>query len=126
MNVAPPSQPKLIDDAAPVPVATRSKPSDRADTFRAEFARAISASRPKPSENEAREAAKGLIASAFLVPVLASVRESSFAVGPYAPTTTERRFGPILDQQIADRVMQGTNFALVDAIVDRYVKETEA
>ncbi len=74
---------------------------------------------PDARQVEAREAAKSLVASAFVVPLLASVRETSFATGPFAPTMAERRFGPIIDQQIADQIMSGTNFAVVDAVVDR-------
>lgn len=78
--------------------------------------------RPASRAYDAREAAKGLVASAFIVPMLAEIRESSRAVGPFAPTLAEKRFGPILDQQIADQVMQNSNFRIVDAIVDRFEK----
>lgn len=70
--------------------------------------------------DEAREAAGQLVASAFIMPFLASVRENSFGEGPFAPNIVERRFGPVMDQHVADQIMQGTNFDLVDTIVDRY------
>lgn len=69
---------------------------------------------------EAREAAGQLVASAFIIPFLASVRENSFGEGPFAPNIVERRFGPVMDQHVADQIMRGTNFDLVDTIVDRY------
>lgn len=68
-----------------------------------------------------REAASQLVSSAFILPVLAALRESQFLEPPFAPTFAERRFQPLLDQQIADRITSAANFPLVDAIVDRYL-----
>ena len=67
----------------------------------------------------ARAAAAQLVASTFIVPVLAEMREGSFLAGPFARGFAERQFQPLLDQQIADRVTSGANFPLVDAIVDQ-------
>jgi hypothetical protein len=68
---------------------------------------------------EAREAAAQLVSTAFIVPVLESLRESPFPAGPFAPNFTERRFAPLLDEKIADRVVTSANFRLVDSIVER-------
>ncbi len=67
----------------------------------------------------ARAAAAQLVSSTFIVPMLAEMREGSFLAGPFARGFAERQFQPLLDQQIADRVTSGANFALVEAIVDR-------
>jgi hypothetical protein len=32
----------------------------------------------------------------------------------------EKRFGPMLDQHLADRIVEVSNFDLVDAIAERY------
>lgn len=69
-----------------------------------------------------REAVEQLIASSLVLPVLATVRESNMSTGPFAPGAAERRFGPLLDQHFADRVTKGSNFQLVDAIVDRLAR----
>ena len=73
-----------------------------------------------------REAAEQLVSTAFVTPVLGGLRENSTAAGPFAPSTAEKRFGPMLDQQFADRVVRAANFPLVDAIVDRYAPAPNA
>lgn len=67
-----------------------------------------------------REAAEQLVSSAFIAPMLGAMRESSMAAGPFSPGAVEKRFGPLFDQQVADRVTQASRFTLVDAIVERY------
>jgi hypothetical protein len=69
---------------------------------------------------EAREAAGQLVASTFLMPILSKLRETSQAAGPFAPSTAEKRFGPLLDQHLADRIIKASNFDIVDVIADRY------
>ncbi|NNF43296.1 MAG: hypothetical protein HKN62_09645 [Phycisphaerales bacterium] len=66
--------------------------------------------------DEGRKAAESLVASTFVVPVLAMLRETSQAAEPFAPGAAERRFGPLLDQQLADRIVSGANFGLVDRV----------
>jgi hypothetical protein len=58
-----------------------------------------------------------LVASALVLPALATLRESPFREGPFAPGDAERRFGPLLDQAVADRVVQAARFPLIDALV---------
>ncbi len=71
----------------------------------------------------ARQLASQLVSSAFIVPVLESMRESPFLEGPFAPGFAERRFAPMLDEQIADRIARASNFPLVDRIVDRLIPQ---
>jgi Rod binding domain-containing protein len=73
-----------------------------------------------PRSGIAREAATQLVSSAFIVPVLKAMRESADLAGPFAPGEAERRFAPLLDEQIADRIASAANFPLVDAIVNRF------
>lgn len=68
-----------------------------------------------------REAAEQLVSTAFITPILGALRENSTAAGPFAPSTAEKRFGPLLDQQFADRIVQAANFSLIDTIIDRYL-----
>ncbi len=70
-----------------------------------------------------REAAEQLVSTAFITPILGALRDSSMAEGPFAPGTAEKRFGPLLDQQFADRVAKASNFSLIDTIVDRYLPQ---
>jgi hypothetical protein len=67
---------------------------------------------------QARGAAEQMVASAFIMPVLAKLRESPFLTGPFAPGDAERRFGPLMDQHVADRITAGDHFPLVDQITD--------
>lgn len=68
---------------------------------------------------QAREAAVELVSSAFIVPILERLHESPFQVEPFAPNFAEKRFAPLLDEKIADRIVGSANFKLVDAIVER-------
>ena len=67
----------------------------------------------------ARAAAGRLVAWSFFMPILTSLRESTTAAEPFAPGPAERRFAPMLDWIIADRITEAANFSLIDAIVDR-------
>ena len=49
--------------------------------------------------------ARQLVGQAFLVPLLKEVRESTSAQGMFAPGAAEKRFGPIVDHQMADALM---------------------
>jgi Rod binding domain-containing protein len=67
-----------------------------------------------------RQAATRLVSTALVQPLLESLRQSPFNdEGPFAPGAAERRFGPLLDTAIADRVTASSRFGLVDAIVAR-------
>jgi len=58
------------------------------------------------------------------MPAISSLHESPLrpTSGPFAATSVEKRFGPLLDQQFADRVAKAGNFKLVDAIVDHLTR----
>lgn len=68
-----------------------------------------------------REAAGQLVSTSFIMPILSILREGAMTEGPFAPGMAERRFGPLFDQHIADKITQAANFPLIDAIVDRYL-----
>lgn len=67
-------------------------------------------------EARAREAAEQLVATAFVRPVLASLRGSEGAAEPFAPTTAEKQFGAIQDQRLADELVRAARFPLVDRL----------
>ena len=58
-------------------------------------------------------AARQLVGQAFLVPLLKEVRESTSAHGIFAPGAAEKRFGPIIDHQIADALMTRLDLDLI-------------
>ena len=67
----------------------------------------------------ARDAAARLVSSALVLPILESLRDTPFLEGPFAPGHAERRFGPLLDMHLADRITTASGFGLVDAITHR-------
>lgn len=73
----------------------------------------------------ARQAAEQFVADAFVVPALQTLRDGPFAVedGPFATTTTERRFGPMFDSIIADRIVGRTNWPLIDTVARRLLNQ---
>jgi Rod binding domain-containing protein len=82
-------------------------------------ARPASDAAAAPRSAQLTAAASQLVSSAFIMPVLQALRDSPFNDGPLAPGAAERRFMPLLDQHLADRVAQASGFALVDVIVKR-------
>jgi Rod binding domain-containing protein len=70
-------------------------------------------------ESNARDAAMKLVSSSLVLPILSSIREGAFLEEPFKPGVMERRFGPLLDQAVADRITQSSGFDLVDSIVNQ-------
>jgi Rod binding domain-containing protein len=114
MNAAPLTS-SMIGSEAPSAIARRPGAGD----FRSLLARSTPV-----SSAEAREVAEKLVAEVFIEPVLTSLREHSRAAGPFAAGDAERRFGPMLDQHIADRVTRSARLPLVDEIARRLAAHT--
>ena len=68
----------------------------------------------------ALEAARTLVTEAFVKPVFAQMQEGSLAAGPFKPGVGERRFRPLLDAALAGKVVEGSNFQLVERLADRF------
>ena len=68
----------------------------------------------------ATEAARTLVREAFVRPVFEELHKGSLAAGPFRPGTAERRFRPMLDGMLADRIVERSDFALVRTIEDRF------
>ncbi len=66
-----------------------------------------------------RQAAAQLVSSTFIMPVLRAMHDSPFLEPPFAPGYAEKRFQPLLDQQVADRLTTAARFPLIDVIVER-------
>lgn len=63
--------------------------------------------------------AQRMMSDAFLLPLLKSAREDSAPEGIFAPGPGERRFGSMLDQAIADRILESNNFPVAEALEDK-------
>lgn len=72
--------------------------------------------------DRARHAAQEFVSIALVQPILSSLRESNQAAPPFAPGDVERKFGPLLDAEIARRIVTRTNFPIVDAVARRLLK----
>jgi len=75
-----------------------------------------------PREDVARQGAEQLVASALVMPILSMLRENSRLEEPFAPGPAERRFGPMLDQHVADHIVRNANFPLVDRLTDQLTR----
>ncbi len=69
----------------------------------------------------ARKAAQAFVGVVFIEPILAALRETSQATGAFAPGDAERRFGPLLDQHLAERITSNPNFPLVDSLEKHFL-----
>ena len=76
--------------------------------------------------DEARTAAEQLVATTFIKPILAQVRESNNAPAPFGPTQAEKQFGSLLDNQLADEIAKAAQFPIVDRLVSEFTKHLPA
>ena len=78
-------------------------------------------------ESTVRDADSKLVSSSLVLPILASIRDGGqFMQEPFKPGVVERRFGPLLDQAIADEITTSSRFTLVDSIVEQFTRDTVA
>lgn len=73
-----------------------------------------------------RDAAEELVAITLVQPVLAQMRESSFAAEPFAPTDAEKRFGAQYDAAIARQIVRSGRFPLVDQLARQMRMRSES
>jgi hypothetical protein len=73
-------------------------------------------------EQDAREAAEGLVSAAFLQPLLKRFRESSQAAPPFGPGRGEQTMRTMLDQSWADQMVRHGNWPLVDRVEERMLQ----
>lgn len=90
------------------------------------FLDALRSAGQKERVDEARGAAAGLVSTAFLMPALESMREGAFRGDRFQPGDAERRFMPMLDREIADRIARAPGFPLVDAVAARLLRREGA
>ena len=70
----------------------------------------------------ALEAAKTLVSEGLVKPVFAELREGGFAAEGFKPGAAERRFRPMFDAMLADKVVDGSHFDLVARTADSFEK----
>lgn len=92
--------------------------NDERNTFAATFNRAKSDT-PKTPQQEAREAAEGLVSMAFLQPILKQMRESNNTAAPFGPGKGEQSMRTMLDQAWSDNIVKNGNWSLVNRVEQR-------
>jgi len=59
-------------------------------------------------------------------PIFAQLHEGSLASDAFKPGVGEKRFRPLLDAALADKVVEGSNFALVERVADQFERSIAA
>lgn len=73
-------------------------------------------------EEKARKAAEEFVASSLVKPVLQQLRESNKAQAPFAPGPYEKQFGPMMDNEIASRMVKSRGWGIVEAVERQLLK----
>jgi hypothetical protein len=68
----------------------------------------------------ALEAARTLVAEGLVKPIFAEMREGNMSADMFKPGVAEKRFRPLLDGMLADRVVASKDFPVVEVIADRF------
>lgn len=75
----------------------------------------------------AREVAAQFVSSAFIAPILATLRSDVFqSEGPFATNIVEERFGPMYDSLLGDRIASAARLPLTEQIAQRLVGRATA
>lgn len=70
----------------------------------------------KRLDAEARATAEEFVAVALVQPLLAQLRSSNNAWGPFKPGAHEKQFGAMLDAEYASRIARASGYPLVDSL----------
>lgn len=89
-------------------------------TLLAPDARLAAKARDGDSRGLALEAARTLVAEGLVKPIFAELREGSMAADMFKPGVAEKRFRPLLDGMLADRVVASKDFPVVEVVADRF------
>lgn len=75
---------------------------------------------------QVRQASEQLVASTLLLPLLQQMREDPFRTDLFHGGSTEDIFAAQLDTELADRMAQGMNLPIVEAVYQRIMRQVEA
>ncbi len=81
---------------------------------------------PIDPEQAATEGAENLISVALVQPILAKMRESSFAVEPFKQTSGQKSFNGMMDNALALKMVRSGNWPLVDKVKERVLSKSKA
>jgi hypothetical protein len=89
-------------------------------TILAPDARLAASARGGDPRGLALEAARTLVAEGLVKPIFAELREGNMAAEMFKPGVAEKRFRPLLDGMLADRVVASKDFPVVGVVADRF------
>lgn len=117
---------RLNTAAAVAPAGVRSV-SDGVDrAIGREFRTILHASRAEQTpEQEARATAEDFVAQVLVQPLLKHLRSTNNAAAPFAPGDTEKAFRPLLDAEIASRMVRASNFPVVDSVARHLLRQSQ-
>lgn len=75
--------------------------------------------------DQAAETAREFVSMSLVQPILAQLRKTSAAWGPFAPGKHEQQFGPLIDAEVAMRITRASNFPIVDAVTRSLMDHAE-
>ncbi|RMH27705.1 MAG: hypothetical protein D6692_07260 [Planctomycetota bacterium] len=74
-------------------------------------------------EDRALDAARQLVATTLVEPILKQARETNHAPPPFGPTQAERQFGSLLDHKLAQDIVTASDFPLVDRLAQDLLRK---
>lgn len=91
----------------------------------------VSASMDRPaggadlSPEQAQKTAREFVSMSLVQPILAQLRKTNAAWGPFKPGNHEQQFGPLIDAEVAMRITRASNFPIVDAVARNLMTHAE-
>jgi len=74
-------------------------------------------------EERARDAARKLVSTTLVEPILKQARENNRAAAPFAPTQAEKQFGSLLDHRLANDIVSASNFPIVERLAQDLLRK---
>ena len=118
-----------LDAANLVDLRSSAQTDPSSGGFSAALRSAGESSKPGAADDrrsQAQAAAEQLISSTFVLPILGELHSSTLAGDRFTPGAAERRFQPLLDQHLADHIVQSAQFPLVGQIRDQLLGDRPA
>lgn len=77
------------------------------------------------SPEQAEKTAREFVSMSLVQPILAQLRKTNAAWGPFKPGNHEQQFGPLIDAEVAMRITRASNFPIVDAVARNLMTHAE-
>ncbi len=119
--LTPPTEAALPAQGASDPDAVRTALSSIGGVRTRSFVEALRSAQDvedpaKRLDAEARATAEEFVAVTLVQPLLAQMRQTNNAWGPFKPGAHEKQFGAMLDAEYASRIARASGYGLVDRL----------